>query len=545
VWTRDALVRYGHADDERHPSATDSLTTRPGRAFALVLSPARKSSMSRPARVFVRPPEDEEDAESERAEGVKADEHERRFLRAESARFRRDPAVQAVRAMCEQAIGAPLVSLLAGSRLTVVILPDEDWSEPLSAALRVFARDGRPPSSLRGVEALEGVRPEAWAFVEVTGRPGCGGLAKAMAALSVGLPTVVASHDEKRVPYGLTATADAMVRVSAPSWDIVRQAAEALHGEARQWPAQPPHADAAAVTPSLLRLCLRQGQAPHEFGERLARAVGASTAKPIMPSIGPRGLARVPGLPTDVEGWSRCLARDLSLYKRGNLPWAAMDRGAVLAGPPGTGKSTLARALAEEAGVPLVTGSHAEWQGAKDGHLGSTLAAMRNTFAQARAAAPCILLIDEVDSFPNRAQVRHDYKDYMRSVVNALLQELDGPSPREGVVVLGTCNEAELLDPALTRPGRLERVLVLGPPDPDGMEAVLRVHLGGNLRDEPLADLAVMAHGMSGAEAEMAVRTAKRAARVRGAALTKGDLMLAIADARNLDLTASGSVVFH
>jgi SpoVK/Ycf46/Vps4 family AAA+-type ATPase len=333
--------------------------------------------------------------------------------------------------------------------------------------------------------------------------------------------------------------------LTSPSWDVLRFSVEALHGQPVAWPAQAPNVDLGAVTPSLLRLCLRKGDSAEQFGERLVRALAATMTKPNVHPAGLRGLARVPGLSSEVEGWARCLVRDLSLYKRGSLPWSAMDRGAVLAGPPGTGKSTLAKALAEEAGVPLVVGSYAEWQGARDGHLGSTLAAMRATFASARAQSPCVLLIDEVDSFPNRSKVVHDYRDYVRSVGNSLLQELDGPTARDGVVVVGTCNDASLLDPALLRPGRLERVLHLLPPDRAGVEAVLRVHLGEELRDEALADLAVMAHGMSGAEAEMAVRTAKRAARVLGRRLTKGDLLVAIAEARGLDLTASHSVVFH
>lgn len=83
-----------------------------------------------------------------------------------------------------------------------------------------------------------------------------------------------------------------------------------------------------------------------------------------------------------------------------------------------------------------VTASHAEWQGARDGHLGTTLAAMQKAFAKARGFAPCIFFIDELDNFPSRDAVRHDHADYVRSLVNGLLAELDGAPGREGMVVV-------------------------------------------------------------------------------------------------------------
>jgi hypothetical protein len=466
---------------------------------------------------------------------------------AEREQLNRDIAVRVARVLLGTALQEEVCELGELDGLSLVILPSMEWSRPVRDAIKLGAPSGKGPTHVRAGQPFSKRTEPGWAFIEISGRVGCEAPARIAIALSQGLSVVAvaAAADRERLPHGLEGAADRVLVLGSPDW--VSLAVAAMEGNRIirvDWEAVR-HDEGLldGLTPSVLGMCYRPSQTVEEFCSRLARALKADTANRVATTAGPHGLVRVPGLPSDVEGWARCLVRDLALYKRGSLPWSAMDRGAVLAGPPGTGKSTLARALAEEAGVSLVVGSYAEWQGAKDGHLGSTLSAMRATFERARAAAPCILLIDEVDSFPNRAQVRHDYKDYMRSVVNALLQELDGPSPREGVVVVGTCNQADLLDPALVRPGRLERVLVLGPPDGDALEAILRVHLGRELVDQPLADVAALAEGMTGAEVEMSVRAARRSARVLGRAMQRGDLLLSIADARGLELAAPMAMI--
>ncbi|WP_338665915.1 AAA family ATPase [Pararoseomonas sp. SCSIO 73927] len=236
-------------------------------------------------------------------------------------------------------------------------------------------------------------------------------------------------------------------------------------------------------------------------------------------------LENLPGLGEAGE-WGRRAVVDLKAYARGELPWSELDRGVVLEGPPGTGKSTFARALAGSAGLPLVASSLAQWQGHKEGHLGNLLSAMQATFAHARKLAPCIMLVDEIDSFPTRSAITHRHRDYVVEVINALLEQLDGAVDRQGVVVIGTCNDATGLDPAILRPGRLERVIRLSRPDASGVEAILRIHLGDALKDEdlkPLAATAVVRQAV-GADVEAWCRGARRRARAQGRPMILADL---------------------
>lgn len=209
--------------------------------------------------------------------------------------------------------------------------------------------------------------------------------------------------------------------------------------------------------------------------------------------------------------WGLQLSRDLYDWSVGTIPWDDVDKGLVLSGPPGVGKTVFAKALAAECGVELVAGSLGQWQAA--GHLGDTLKAMRATFAKAKKAAPSILFIDEIDSFGDRSKFAPDNKDYSTQVVNALLEQIDGIEGRQGVVIIGATNNLENIDRAILRSGRLDQLIEIGMPNAADRIAILAGHLKGDLAVGDLDVLKVATHDMSGADLAKAAREARRIAR--------------------------------
>ncbi|MER6025528.1 ATP-dependent zinc metalloprotease FtsH [Streptomyces sp. NPDC001851] len=205
---------------------------------------------------------------------------------------------------------------------------------------------------------------------------------------------------------------------------------------------------------------------------------------------------------------------------------AKMPRGVLLAGPPGTGKTLLARAVAGEAGVPFFSASASEFI---EMIVGVGASRVRELFAEARKLAPSIIFIDEIDTIGRArgggaSMGGHDERE---QTLNQILTEMDGFSGSEGVIVIAATNRADILDPALTRPGRFDRVVQVSPPDRGGREAILEIHT----RDIPLAgnvDLAQVARttpGMTGADlANLANEAALLAVKRKQAQVTQSDL---------------------
>lgn len=224
----------------------------------------------------------------------------------------------------------------------------------------------------------------------------------------------------------------------------------------------------------------------------------------------------------EAQKWGFELAKDIADYRLGLITWADVDSGLLLSGPPGVGKTRFASALAETCGVPLVATSFARWQA--KGHQGDALKAMQTTFDAARRAAPCLLFIDEVDNFIDRDRTS-DSSDYMRGIVNGLLEELDGADGREGVVVVGACNNPDIVDPALRRSGRLDRHIELSLPDAGARMNILRDYLGVDLDLRPYLR---RTEDMSGADLERVARDARRLARRDRTAVDERHLVAAL-----------------
>ena len=183
----------------------------------------------------------------------------------------------------------------------------------------------------------------------------------------------------------------------------------------------------------------------------------------------------------EAQTWVLNLKADLSLWKRKRLDWAAMSTKLLLSGPPGTGKTTFARAMCNSLQLPLLATSVTDWL--EPGYLGDVLKRMSAVFDTAQEHCPAILFIDEVDGIGRRdgGGSRH-YDDYWISLVNRMLELLDGAIRSEGIIVVGATNRPDVIDPALRRSGRLETHIAIEPPNLNALEGILAHHLGGDLK---------------------------------------------------------------
>ena len=172
-----------------------------------------------------------------------------------------------------------------------------------------------------------------------------------------------------------------------------------------------------------------------------------------------------------------------------------IPKGVLLVGPPGTGKTLLARAVAGEAHVPFFSLSGSEFV---EMFVGVGAARIRDLFQQAEAKAPCIVFIDELDALGKvRVQSPLGSHEEREQTLNQLLAEMDGFDSRKGVIIMGATNRPEVLDPALLRPGRFDRQVLVDKPDVKGREAILRIHAKG-VRIAPDVDLKVVAARTAG-----------------------------------------------
>lgn len=161
---------------------------------------------------------------------------------------------------------------------------------------------------------------------------------------------------------------------------------------------------------------------------------------------------------------------------------AKIPKGVLLSGPPGTGKTLLAKAVAGEAGVPFFTISGSDFV---EMFVGVGASRVRDLFGQAKKNAPCIIFIDEIDAVGRQRGAGlgggHDERE---QTLNQLLVEMDGFGANEGIITIAATNRPDILDPALLRPGRFDRQVIVGRPDLRGREAILKVHA----RNKPLAE---------------------------------------------------------
>ena len=204
---------------------------------------------------------------------------------------------------------------------------------------------------------------------------------------------------------------------------------------------------------------------------------------------------------------------------------AKVPKGVLLVGPPGTGKTLMAQAVAGEANVPFFSISGSEFL---EMFVGMGASKVRDFFKQAKEKAPCIVFIDEIDAIGKKRDVSgYSGNDEREQTLNQLLNEMDGFDATEGVVLLAATNRPEILDPALTRPGRFDRQVQVELPDLKGREDILKVHAKNIKREDDIdyEEIAKRTAGTSGADlANIINEGALRAVREGRNKLTQEDL---------------------
>ena len=356
----------------------------------------------------------------------------------------------------------------------------------------------------------------------------------ALRALGLALPFLVISPTAKsHLPEAINGAATAQIDFPTLDATVVARVIEIVTG--RRCRAVIDKTTATQTRMSDLVIAARFNRAPTQCVRELRRLVAARQFRNDSRGL---TLSELHGL-DEARAWAEATIADIVNWKAGRIPWSQVSSGVALSGPPGCGKTTFAEVFCREAGLHLVSATYAKWQASGEGHLGHLLRSMRRDFEEARANQPSCIFIDEIDSFPNRANVTHAHRDYVVNVVNALLAEIDGIKGREGLIVIGASNDIRRCDPALLRSGRLERIVHIGVPALAELERMFRVRLKADLQDADLTPIIELSIGLVGADVERLVKDARRIARQDGQrAIALRDLQRALAgeDDRSTEL---------
>lgn len=443
------------------------------------------------------------------------------------AAFDEDPAIVAAAVLCGHALfEIPDIFERLRDQAPVLILacPDEVWVEPTADALdmcfsrRLHRSEGADRTSVHGYVPGALV---ITAHARKARSPGAAFDRKVASAFRYPRPLVgVVGPERIHLPAELERGCDERLDLGRLRPDDLTLVAGYVGGARPS--ALVPEEIAAQVDPMDLRVAINPTRGADEALERLRRIVERrlpNTRKNTPPKLSQLhgyGAAKV---------WGIAAASDLGAYKKQKILWSACDPGVVLSGPPGTGKTLFASALAREAGVPFLAASLAQWQAAGEAHLGTTLSAMRGFFRQARETAPCVALVDELDSFGDRRRRTDHSHHYLVQVINGFLECLDGADGRTGVLLVGATNDVTRIDPAILRSGRFDRVIEVEPPTLADLAAILRYHLGSDLPDADLTRIARVGLGGTGADCAAWVRRAQGRARRAGRDIVEADLL--------------------
>ena len=332
-----------------------------------------------------------------------------------------------------------------------------------------------------------------------------------------GKPVIVGTSRPERLPADFLALETLRLTLPPINKRMVQVLLEYLHPAHKI--SVPLEDDDLALVPAIHLAPVFAAETVDQAADRLRRI---AVKRPAV-STGPT-LDDVHGQPEAVAAL-RQVVRDLEEWRVGRLKWSEVTRSFLLIGPPGTGKTMLAQALAGSAGITFVKTSYSDCQ--KMGHQGDFLRELNASADRAVAGLPSVWFVDEIDSFHRRGQ---SSSGYMVGVVNGLLTLLDGVSATEGVILVAATNDVERVDTAVIRAGRYDRHIRVSPPDRSGVRGFLSSALAGTITEDHLDRLADQMMGQTGAELTALVRDARTRSRSAGQPFS-ADHVQAAADA--------------
>lgn len=440
---------------------------------------------------------------------------------------RPDPGRCLAEAAVRAVVDDDLMDRLSGGEPLVVAVrvPTSAWVKPiegffkrLAGRAHVVTRDGSDRTRHKADFGNEGVAD----------------------ALAEGKSVVGIATSPTLLPGSLVAGSDVTIDIVVEG-NVVNDAIARFVGA----PARPPAVEGlGALDFGDIVVNFRAGSGAADIAGRLKRAADRRNA--------PRQ-DRLPKLSDAVEfGEARdfglSLGEDVQAYRQNNLKWSdiAGHANCVFAGDPGLGKTYFARILAEHLGVPLIVGSLSDIFANTAGYLDSVVKGVRDLFQRADAAKAALFL-DELDALPSRANLDARYLSWWAPVIAEFLLLLDSATSGncEMRFVWAATNHVDRIDPALLRPGRLDRVIHFRPPGPEGIASILRHHLDGDLAGIDLAVMGRLGLGRTPAELAAVVKVARRAARAERRALVHEDLVEALAPKADLDTATLRRIAIH
>lgn len=417
------------------------------------------------------------------------------------------------RALLESVIGMDGMKRLHDEKrfCANIKVPGADWAAPMFAFLKPWGWDFAHVRTvpLRGSQLQDDTTSQ-----------------QAMATLSGGGRVLGISQDPARhLPASMRSSADMSIALPQPTGRVVAAVIKRMTGRA---PRNLPDNMVIPIGFDEICSCLRPGESATRCVERLRKAIGdRSRFDPLTQNV--PHVRDLHGY-GEAQRWALDLIEDLDAWRAGEIGFEQADTNVVLGSAPGLGKTTFARSLAHSLGLPLIATSVAAWFANSPGYLDSVIKEIDKVFDQAKAVAPAVLFFDEIDAVPNRATLSSRGADWWLPVITHLLTRLDGAvsDSTDRLVILGATNYPEKLDSALIRPGRLNRVIHIEPPDAEAMVGILRQHLGDALAEEDLTEAGQLAAGSSGAMVVQWVKAARRSARSSKRPMIMDDLLQTI-----------------